>query len=87
MPAADPGNAATVLFMAGMRSYLAHHEAKKWHDPTAAACHLHPEIGTWVRGRVAKMEDGWGTLADDHGDLILAEVDRDALWGFFRAWR
>jgi pyrimidine-specific ribonucleoside hydrolase len=87
MPAADPGSPAQVLFMAGMDAYLREHEAKKWHDPTAAACHLHPEIGTWVRGRVARIEGGWGTVADESGDLVLADVDRDALWDCFRNWR
>jgi pyrimidine-specific ribonucleoside hydrolase len=86
MPAADPCNPATVLFMAGMQAYLEGHEAKKWHDPTAAACHLHPEIGTWVRGRVRKIEGGWGTVADEAGDLILADIDRAALWECFRGW-
>jgi pyrimidine-specific ribonucleoside hydrolase len=87
MPAADPDRPAQVLFMAGMEAYLRAHAEKKWHDPTAAACHLHPEIGTWLRGRVTKIEGGWGTVADEGGDLILADVDRDALWACFRLWR
>jgi hypothetical protein len=87
MPAADPASPAAVLFLAGMDEYLRTHEAKKWHDPTAAACHLHPEIGTWTRGRVTKVEGGWGTVADEGGDRILADVDRDALWDCFRNWK
>jgi pyrimidine-specific ribonucleoside hydrolase len=87
MPPAEADNAAQVLFMAGMDVYLREHESKKWHDPTAAACHLHPEIGTWFRGRVRKIEGGWGTVPDEGGDLILADVDRDALWGCFRNWK
>jgi pyrimidine-specific ribonucleoside hydrolase len=87
MPAADPDSPAQMLFMVGMEANLSKHEAKKWHDPTAAACHLHPEIGTWVRGRVTKIEGGWGTVADENGDLVLADVDRDALWDCFRKWR
>jgi pyrimidine-specific ribonucleoside hydrolase len=87
MPAADAGRPATVLFMAGMEAYFRHHEEKKWHDPAAAACHLHPEIGTWLRGRVKKIESGWGAVADEDGDLILADIHRDALWDCFRAWR
>jgi pyrimidine-specific ribonucleoside hydrolase len=86
MSAPNPGNPAAVLFMLAMGEYLRVHEAKKWHDPTAAACHLHPEIGTWVRGRVAKIEGGWGTVADEEGDLILADADREALWECFRNW-
>jgi pyrimidine-specific ribonucleoside hydrolase len=87
MPAPDPGNPGSVLFMLAMEEYLRLHEAKKWHDPTAAACHLHPEIGTWVRGRVAKIEGGWGTVTHEKGDLILADVDREALWECFRGWK
>jgi pyrimidine-specific ribonucleoside hydrolase len=87
MPAADPDSPAQVLFMAGMGAYLREHEAKKWHDPTAAACHLHPEVGVWYRGRVVKREGGWGTAPDENGDLILADVDREALWDCFRRWR
>jgi inosine-uridine nucleoside N-ribohydrolase len=87
MPAADPANPAAVLFMQAMGMYLEKHEAKKWHDPTAAACHLHPEIGTWVRGRVSRIEGGWGTVADEAGDLILADIDREALWACFRGWQ
>jgi pyrimidine-specific ribonucleoside hydrolase len=86
MPGTDPTNLARVLFMAGMKMYLQTHAEKKWHDPTAAACHLHPEIGTWFRGRVAKIEGGWGTVADEGGDLILADIDREALWSHFRNW-
>jgi inosine-uridine nucleoside N-ribohydrolase len=87
MPPADPTSPAQVLFFAGMEAYLETHEAKKWHDPTAAALHLHPEIGTWVRGRVQKIEGGWGTVADEGGDLVLADVDREALWACFRGWK
>ncbi len=86
MPAADPGSPAQMLFFSGMEAYLRTHEAKKWHDPTAAACHLHPHLGTWVRGRVARIADGWGTLADEQGDQVLADVDRAALWNCFRTW-
>jgi pyrimidine-specific ribonucleoside hydrolase len=87
MPATDPNNPASVLFMLAMEMYLATHAEKKWHDPTAAACHLHPEIGTWLRGRVTKIESGWGTVADREGDLILADIDREALWDCFRSWK
>jgi pyrimidine-specific ribonucleoside hydrolase len=86
MPAADLGSPAQVLFMTGMEKYLREHNEKKWHDPTAAACHLHPEIGTWVRGRLTRADGGWGTVLDDNGDLILADVDREALWACFRSW-
>ena len=83
---ADADSPAQVLFMSGMRAYLEKHPVKKWHDPTAAACHLHPEIGTWFRGRTRRIEAGWGTVADAEGDCILADVDREALWACFRGW-
>ena len=44
-------------------------------------------IGTWVRGRVTKIEGGWGTVLDESGHLILADIDRDALWDCFRCWK
>jgi inosine-uridine nucleoside N-ribohydrolase len=84
---AEPHNAAAELFMLGMNAYLKTHHEKKWHDPTAAVCHLHPEIGTWFRGRVRRVEAGWGTVADPEGDHVLADVDREALWACFREWR
>jgi pyrimidine-specific ribonucleoside hydrolase len=86
MPPSNPAKAATELFMTGMDAYLGTHPEKKWHDPTAAACHLHPEIGMWVRGRVTKIEGGWGTVADENSDLVLADIDRESLWGHFRNW-
>lgn len=87
MPASDPDNAAALLFRLGMDKYLRKHPEKKWHDPTAAVCHLHPEVGTWVRGRVTKIEAGWGTVLDPAGDRVLADIDREALWDCFRTWK
>lgn len=86
MPPPPPDNPAAELFRLAMDLYLEDHPAKKWHDPTAAVCHLHPEIGTWVRGRVTRIGGGWGTVADATGDHVLADIDRDALWAKFRRW-
>ena len=58
--------------MLAMGMYLEKHSEKKWHDPTAAACHLHPEIGTWFRGRVRRVEAGWGTVPDPEGECALS---------------
>jgi hypothetical protein len=52
-----------------------------------APCHLRPDIGTWLRGRVTKIEGSWGTVPDQGGDLILADIDRAALWDCFRGWK
>lgn len=72
--------AAFNLFGEAAMMYFEKHTEKKFHDPTAACLHLHPELGTWVRGKTVKMEQGWGTQLDPDGDHILADVDYDALW-------
>lgn len=83
----DNPHPAAKLFMAGMRIYLDRHpDGKKFHDPTAAVCHLHPEIGTWVRGRTIKVESGWSSVLDLDGDNILADIDRDKLWHHIATW-
>jgi inosine-uridine nucleoside N-ribohydrolase len=81
-----PKDRASELFMEGMSILLEKHEGKKFHDPVAAVCHLHPEVGTWVRGKVQKIESGWGTVLDDKGDFILADLDYDTFWNHIIAW-
>lgn len=71
---------AARLFGEAAELYFARHENKKFHDPTAACLHLHPEIGTWYNGKTTKMESGWTTVPDPSGDSILADVDYDLLW-------
>lgn len=71
---------ASELFKEGMDMYLDSHGEKKFHDPSAACCHLHPEIGSWVRGNVRKIQKGWGTELNNNGDYILADIDYNALW-------
>jgi inosine-uridine nucleoside N-ribohydrolase len=72
-------NRAAQLFREGMDMYLAKHDHKLFHDPTAAACHLHPEIGTWVSGTLYRENGGWGTRIGGH-DQMLVDVSRDRLW-------
>jgi pyrimidine-specific ribonucleoside hydrolase len=84
---ATPKDRAGELFIEGMVNYLEHHDVKKFHDPTAACCHLHPEIGTWVRGKPCKMESGWSTEVRDDGDNVLAAIDYDKLWENICNWR
>lgn len=76
----DHKEPAKRLFKEAADLYLEKHNYKKFHDPTAAVCHLHPEIGTWFKGRTIKMETGWGTVSDPDGDYILADIDRVKLW-------
>jgi inosine-uridine nucleoside N-ribohydrolase len=78
---------ATTLFVMAALYYFEKHSEKKFHDPTAACLHLHPEIGTWVRGRTVKMGSGWGTALDPEGDYILADVNYNALWSHLLGMR
>lgn len=81
-----PYNRAGEFFKEAMDIYLGQHDSKKFHDPTAAVCHLHPEIGNWVRGRPVKMESGWSTQLDPNGDYVLASIDYDRLWHHISNW-
>lgn len=80
-----PKDVASELFVEALQLYLRRHDEKKLHDPTAAVCHLHPEIATWIRGKVVKREGGWTTELDKTGDQIIANIDHDALWQ--KLWR
>ena len=75
---APPPNRAAELFAEAANLYFARHDSKKFHDPTAAVCHLHPEIGTWVDGNTVKRQDGWTTVPGS--DKILVDIDRESLW-------
>jgi inosine-uridine nucleoside N-ribohydrolase len=77
---------ASELFNEAMALLLDRRAEKKFHDPVAAVCHLHPEVGTWVRGKVQKTEAGWGTVLDAEGDFILADLDCDAFWRCIQTW-
>ena len=73
-------NRAAELFKEGMDIYLAEHEVKKFHDPAAAVVHKYPEVATWVKGKVQKIEQGWGTVVDDNGDSVAVDINYDQLW-------
>jgi pyrimidine-specific ribonucleoside hydrolase len=58
-----PKSRAGELLREAMGMYLKNHPGgKKFHDPSAAICHLHPEIGTWVKGRLVYDKGKWGTV-------------------------
>lgn len=80
--ARPPATRAAELFHEAMDIYLASHDGKKFHDPAAAVCMLHPEIGTWVNGQLYREKGGWGTrvTGDTKHDLVLADIDREQLW-------
>lgn len=75
-------NRAMELFREGMTLYLKNHPVKLFHDPTAAVCLLHPEIGEWVRGRVIRDKGGWGTEPlKMSSDQMLVNIKYPELWG------
>lgn len=78
-----PKNRAAELFREGMTEYLKKHpKGKKFHDPTAAVCHLHPEIGTWVKAKLYKEKGAWGSHLDNTGDNIIINIDNNKLWNY-----
>jgi hypothetical protein len=59
-----PRNRAEELFIEAGNIYFGMHGSKKFHDPTAAVLHLHPEIGTWYNGKplkISKKQNGTTT--------------------------
>lgn len=79
---APANNRADEIFRDGMELYLQKKSSKAFHDPAAAVCHLHPEIATWVKGDLLYdiSEGKWTTRANEAGDDIIGDVDRDTLW-------
>jgi len=81
-----PRDRASELFMEAMHLYLSKHPEKKFHDPCAAVCHLHPEVGTWIRGKICKMKEGWGAILNENGDYLIADLDYEAFWEHIYQW-
>jgi inosine-uridine nucleoside N-ribohydrolase len=79
-----PTCAAAELFAEAATLLLADGRTKAFHDPTAAVCHLHPEVGTWIDGKTIRCKDGWTTVPGE--DKVLVDIDRDALWGRLETW-
>jgi inosine-uridine nucleoside N-ribohydrolase len=77
-----PHDRAGELLREGMGMYLAKHKSKKFHDPTAAVCMLHPEIATWTKGKMYYDRGKWGATLNENGDNIAIDVDRSQLWNF-----
>ena len=75
----DPPNRAGELFLEGMKLYLDKHDSKKFHDPVAAVCHIHPEIGTWFKGTPYRDKGKWGIVSGGNSD-ILVDIDREKFW-------
>jgi len=77
----DCPNESIRLLREGMSLYLENHkDGKKFHDPTAAVCHLHPEIAVWAKAKLYCVKNQWGAELDDNGDSIIVDINRDKLW-------
>jgi inosine-uridine nucleoside N-ribohydrolase len=77
----NPKNRASELFREAMSLYLTMHpEGKKFHDPIAIACHIHPDIAVWVKGTLSKVKGEWGADLNDSGDYIAVDLDYDRFW-------
>jgi len=78
--AVQPHDRAGELLREGMGLYLNRHKEKKFHDPTAAVCMLHPEIATWVKARPYYEKGKWGCYLDEEADNVCINVDENRLW-------
>ena len=80
-----PKNRAMELFHEGAK-ILNRTRGKKFHDPVAAVCHLHPEIATWVNARLFNKINNekyleWGAVLDESGgDDIIIDIDYERFW-------
>jgi inosine-uridine nucleoside N-ribohydrolase len=52
---------------------------KMFHDPTAAALMLHPEIGTWLTGTLYRENGHYGTKLEGN-DKLLVTLNEEKLW-------
>jgi pyrimidine-specific ribonucleoside hydrolase len=76
-----PKDRASELLREGMDlRFKSNPEGKVFHDPTAAVCHIHPEIATWVRAKLYCEKGEWGANLDDNGDYIIVDVDQEKIW-------
>lgn len=71
---------AAGMFAYAAEAYLAKHGSKKFHDPTAAVCLLHPEIATWVRADMTRVKGGWEGVPNPWGDFVIGDINRESLW-------
>jgi len=77
----EPQDRASMLLREGMEMYLRKHPSgKKFHDPTAAVCHLHPEIAIWLEGVPVYSGGKWGWGVCSSINEIIVDVERVKLW-------
>ncbi|HOY32201.1 MAG TPA: hypothetical protein PKW80_10015 [Bacteroidales bacterium] len=75
-----PKNRAGEILREALCLQVKEYGPKKFHDPMAAVCHLHPEIATWVKAKLYNIGNEWGANLDDNGDNIIIDVDREKFW-------
>jgi inosine-uridine nucleoside N-ribohydrolase len=80
---------ASDLYINGLLEYNILKNEKRFHDPTACVCLLHPEIAKWVDGTLySKKKKGkyyWGfnvtdTICNSQTERIITSIDYDKLW-------
>lgn len=79
-----PKNRSMELFQEAANK-LNKRKGKKFHDPVAAVCHLHPEVATWVNARLYSIRTKanfveWGSELIENGDRITIDIDYDRFW-------
>lgn len=79
----EPKDRASELFKEIGNLYFQHHGNKKFHDPFAAVAMLHPEIVTWIKGMMVKMESGWSAIAEGE-DQLAVDLDYGQFWNHIR---
>jgi inosine-uridine nucleoside N-ribohydrolase len=71
------------LFEDAAALYFKKHKSKKFHDPLAAVCMTHPQIGTWVKGQPVYEKGKWSTTLEtkpQDNQNVLVDVKRDEFW-------
>ena len=70
------------LFLKAAVAYDFQKREKKFHDPTAVACLLHPEVATWAEGQLYYTSQGWGFSVGQTGSRITTSVNYSKLWEY-----
>jgi inosine-uridine nucleoside N-ribohydrolase len=79
-PAAD-------LYIGGLIEYDLQNKEKRFHDPTACICLLHPEIARWAKGSLICSAKGkrvcWRfEVREGTNQKIITSIDYDKLWNY-----
>jgi inosine-uridine nucleoside N-ribohydrolase len=79
-------NTGAKLFQIALAKHFSKKPEKALHDVVAAACYVDPSIGTWIRGKLYRAQNGeWGTDPNNPEDYILVDLDYDRFWQMIEA--